>query len=79
MDLTSILRGLFGIILLVGISFLFSNNKSKINWRLVGGGLALQFFFAVLILKGEDLRSFFPPLAWPKDFFNWISYFFVPF
>jgi len=77
MDFTSFIRGLLGIILLIGISFIFSNNKSKINWRLVGGGLALQIVFAILILKGEVLRSLFFPLGWPKDFFNWISYFFV--
>ena len=77
MDFTSILRGLFGIVLLVGISYILSNNKSKISWRLVAGGLALQIVFAVLILKGENLRAFFAPLGWPKDFFNWISYFFV--
>lgn len=77
MDLISISRGLAGILLLVGISFILSNNKSKINWRLVGGGLALQLIFAVLILKGESLRQIFAPLGWPKDFFNWISYFFV--
>ena len=77
MDFTSIFRGLIGILILVGISFLLSNNKSKINWRLVGGGLLLQIIFAILILKGEDLRSIFSPLGWPKDFFSWISYFFV--
>ena len=77
MDITSVLRGFLGILLLVGISFLFSNNKSKINWKLVLGGLGLQFIFALLILKGEDLRLIFSPLGWPKDFFSWISYFFV--
>jgi len=77
MDFISILRGFFGILLLVGISYILSNNKSKISWRLVAGGLALQIVFAVLILKGENLRAFFAPLGWPKDFFNWISYFFV--
>lgn len=77
MDIISVLRGFLGILLLVGISFLFSNNKSKVNWKLVLGGLGLQFIFALLILKGEDLRSIFFPLGWPKDFFNWISYFFV--
>jgi CNT family concentrative nucleoside transporter len=77
MDFTSILRGLFGILLLVGISFILSNNKSKINWKLVAGGLGLQLVFALLILKGDALRSFFSPFGWPKDFFNWISYFFV--
>ena len=77
MDFNSIIRGLLGILLLVGISFLLSNNKSKINWRLVGGGLLLQIIFAILILKGEDLRALFSPFGWPKDFFSWISYFFV--
>ena len=77
MDWISVLRGFLGILLLLAIAFVFSNNKSKINWRLVLGGIGLQFVFAILILKSEDLRSFFSPLGWPKDFFNWISYFFV--
>jgi CNT family concentrative nucleoside transporter len=77
MDFVSVIRGLLGIVLLIGISFLLSNNKSKISWRLVFGGLFLQIVFAILILKGEDLRSIFSPFGWPKDFFNWISYFFV--
>jgi CNT family concentrative nucleoside transporter len=77
MDLISLSRGVIGILLLVGIAFILSNNKSKINWRLVGGGLALQLIFAILILKGESLRQIFEPFGWPKDFFNWISYFFV--
>lgn len=77
MDMFSLLHGIFGIILLLGIAFLLSNNKKKINWRLVVSGIGLQVCFAVLILKGELLRSFFAPLAWPKDFFNWVSGFFV--
>lgn len=77
MDIISVFRGLIGILLLIGISFLISNNKKKINWRLVLSGLALQFVFALLILKGEDMRSFFAPLAWPKDFFASVSYVFV--
>lgn len=72
-----IIRGILGIILLLGIAFLLSNNKKKINWRLVGGGLTLQIVFAFLILKGEYLRSIFSPLGWVKDFFSGVSYFFV--
>jgi CNT family concentrative nucleoside transporter len=72
-----IIRGILGIILLLGIAFILSNNKKHINWRLVGGGLALQIIFAFLILKGEYLRSIFAPLGWVKDFFYWISGFFV--
>ena len=77
MDLNSIVRGFVGIIVLVGIAFLLSNNKKKINWKLVGTGLGLQFVFAVFILRSEELRSFFFILGWPKDFFRWISGFFV--
>ena len=46
----NILRGLVGVIVLLGICFLFSNAKRSINWRLVGGGLLLQLFLAILIL-----------------------------
>jgi len=77
MNIESMLRGIFGLFLLIGIAYVLSNNKKKINWRLVITGLGIQFFFAVLILRGESLRAFFFPLGWPKDFFNWISYFFV--
>jgi CNT family concentrative nucleoside transporter len=77
MDITGILRGILGLILLVGIAFLFSNNKKNINWRLVISGIIIQIIFAILILKGDYLGQFFSPLAWPKDFFYWVSGFFV--
>lgn len=77
MDFISILRGIIGLAIIVGIAFLISNNKKNINWRLVISGLGLQFVFALLILKGEILRSFFFPLGWPKDFFYWVSGLFV--
>lgn len=72
-----ILRGILGLILLLGIAFLLSNNKKKINWRLVAGGIVLQIIFAFFILKGEYLRTIFGPLGWIKDFFYWVSGFFV--
>ncbi len=77
MDINSIFRGFIGILVLIGIAFLLSNNKKKINWKLVITGLGLQFIFAIFILRSEELRSFFVPLGWPKDFFTWISGFFV--
>jgi CNT family concentrative nucleoside transporter len=77
MDFIGILRGIFGLILLVGIAFLFSNNKKSVNWGLVFSGVFLQIIFAFLILKGEYLRQFFPPLGWPKDLFYWVSGFVV--
>lgn len=51
--------GLIGIALILGIAFLFSNNKRKINLRLVLSGLALQTFIAVLILQVSAVRRFF--------------------
>ncbi|NCQ17445.1 MAG: NupC/NupG family nucleoside CNT transporter [Ignavibacteria bacterium CG22_combo_CG10-13_8_21_14_all_37_15] len=63
----SLLRGSIGLILLLGIAFLFSNNKKKINWRLVRNGLAIQIIFAIFILHSEMLRGWFFPLGWVKD------------
>jgi len=77
MDFVSIFRGMFGILLLVGIAFLLSNNKKNINWRLVVTGLGLQFLFALMIIKGDYFAEFFSPLGWPKAFFQWVSGFFV--
>ena len=72
-----ILRGFFGILLIIAIAFLLSNNKKHINWRLVIAGLSLQLVFAIFIIKGDTLRTFFFPLGWVKDFFTWVSGFFV--
>ncbi len=77
MIFVSVLNGLFGVAVLIGIAFLFSNNKRNINWRLVGSGFALQFIFAVLMLKGTELSEYFAPLGWFKILFEKISYGFV--
>ena len=47
----SILRGIIGIAVVVSIAFLFSENKSKIPWRIVGIGLLFQIVLAFLILN----------------------------
>lgn len=77
MDFVSLFRGIIGITVIIGIAYLISNNKRKVSWRLVGGGLGLQIIFAILIIKGEQLGNFFAPLGWFKLFFEWISSFFV--
>jgi len=73
----SIFRGIIGLSILIGIAYLLSNNKKKINWRLVGSGLGLQFLFAILIIKGDVLGAYFTPFGWPKEIFKTISGFFV--
>jgi len=50
MDFAPILRELFGLIIITALAFIFSNNKKKINWRLVGTGVLLQFAFAFILL-----------------------------
>lgn len=69
----SLLRGALGLLLLLGIAFLFSNNKRKVNWRLVATGVTIQVIFAVFIIHSETLRGWFFPLGWPKDIINWLG------
>ncbi|MGP1478534.1 MAG: NupC/NupG family nucleoside CNT transporter [Capnocytophaga sp.] len=44
-------RGVLGMISLLLIAYLFSNNRRNINWRTVGIGLLLQLTIAIGILK----------------------------
>ena len=67
--LTDLLRGVLGLVVILGIAFLLSNNRKKINWRTVGAGLSLQVILAVFILKGAAMGEVFAPLGWPKAFF----------
>ena len=56
------LIGFLGIIILLTIAFGMSNNRSKINTRIIIWGLGLQWLFALCILKtpfGEPFFGFF--------------------
>jgi CNT family concentrative nucleoside transporter len=77
MTVGSFLNGLLGIAVLLGIALAFSNNRRRVNWRLVASGLLLQFVFGILILRGAQLGAYFPPLGWPRLIFEWISRGFV--
>jgi CNT family concentrative nucleoside transporter len=46
-----IIRGFLGLIMLVGIAYLFSKHKKSINWKLVITGILIQFILAVLVFK----------------------------
>jgi concentrative nucleoside transporter, CNT family len=46
-----IIRGLLGLVVLIGIGYLFSTNRRAINWKLVGVGVFLQILFGVLVTK----------------------------
>ncbi len=73
MNAISLLRGVLGLFLIIGIAFLFSNNRRRINWRLVGMGILIQVVFAVFILYANTLRSWFAPLGWPKAIISWLG------
>jgi CNT family concentrative nucleoside transporter len=73
MNVMTVIRGILGILLVIGIAFLFSNNKRKINWRLVVTGLGFQLFFAIFIIHGEALRRAFFPLGLPKMLIDWLG------
>lgn len=63
----SVLFGLLGLLVLLSIAWLFSNNKKKINWRLVLSGVGLQLIFAVFVIL----------TPWGAIVFNGIGKFFV--
>lgn len=77
MFVESLLRGLLGLAVIIGIATVLSSSRRSINWRTVAAGLLLQIVLAVLILRGEAMGSAFAPLGWPKAFFSWVSSFFV--
>lgn len=53
MPVTTRLVGLLGIVILLGLLYLASNNRPRIEWRLVAVGLGLQLVIALLILRTE--------------------------
>ncbi len=60
-------RGLLGMAILVGISYLFSRHKRHIDWGLVWKGMLLQLVLAVLMLK----------VPFVSDLFNYLVEIFV--
>ncbi len=59
MDVVSVVRGLIGLTAMTGLAFVFSNNRRRIDWRLVGSGIVLQFVFALLVVKTDIGRIIF--------------------
>ena len=55
--------GLIGILVILGIALLLSNNRKAIKRRLVFTGLALQVLIAVLVLKVAFIAQFFSYLG----------------
>ena len=71
-NVIDILFGLFGLATLIGIAWLFSNNRRAVNWRLVFTGIALQIGFAALVLRVPGGREVFDMLG--NGFVKLLSY-----
>lgn len=59
MTLIERLQGLIGIVVLLGLAWLMSDNRRRIDWRIVLWGLVLQVIFAGLILRTPVGHPFF--------------------
>ena len=59
LSFNSIWRGILGMISLIFIAFLFSNNRRAINWKTVGIGLAFQLVIAIGVLKVSFVQNAF--------------------
>lgn len=62
-SMTSKAMGLVGFVLILGTAYLMSNNRSKINYRLVISGLVLQLLLAIFVLKVEFGQMLFRSLG----------------
>lgn len=60
------MRGLIGVLGLLGICWLISRNRAAIDWRLVGSGITIQIVLAALILKVPYADR---PVEWMSSFF----------
>ncbi len=56
-------QGLIGIVLILAIAWMFSNNKKRINYKLVISGILLQIIIALLILKVPFVKLFFQKIG----------------
>ena len=70
-SLTSLWRGVLGMLSLIFIAFLFSSNRKAINWKTVGIGLSFQLVIAVGVLKVEFVKIVFEIII--KDFTDILS------
>jgi len=59
----SFIRAVIGVVGLLALAYLFSEDRKKVNWRVICGGLALQLAIALGVLR----------LSWIEAFFGWIA------
>lgn len=58
-SVNSLWRGVLGMLVLLVVAFLFSANRKKIDWKIVGLGLAFQLIIAIGVLKVPFVQAIF--------------------
>lgn len=58
-SLNSFLRGILGMLALLGIAYIFSSNRKAINWKTIGIGLGVQLILAIGVLKVGFVKTGF--------------------
>ncbi len=61
--MTRMAFGLFGLAVLIGMAWIFSNNSRRVDWKLVGIGLVLQMLIAAFVLLTPWGASVFDALS----------------
>lgn len=67
MSMVSLGKGILGMLVLILMAYILSNNRKNIPWKIVGLGLLLQIVIAIAVIK----------ISWIKGFFEYVSGFFV--
>jgi CNT family concentrative nucleoside transporter len=61
-NIVSFLRGVLGMVVVLGIAYLFSANRKGINWKTVRVGLTIQIILAIGILMGDKIGFNIPSI-----------------
>ena len=72
LSIITLIRGIIGLISLILISYLLSNNRKKIHWKTVIISILIQFTVAISILKISLIQSVFELIS--KFFVRIINY-----
>jgi concentrative nucleoside transporter, CNT family len=70
----SILFGIFGLSVLIGIAAIFSSQRRAIDWKLVLTGIALQVGFAIFVIMGPQMAVKLGAAAGPMKVIAWIAF-----
>ena len=63
LSLISFFKGVLGILFLLSIAYLLSNNRKAIPWKTVAIGLFFQIFIAIGVLKINFIKSVFETMG----------------